>query len=148
MFSIELLSPEKMLEKEKNSKLLRPESKLATYLSSVREKLKQAFPKEMDCRPLHVDLSINLLNRDAGMKVRDITRRAKTLHLQKVDVKDEKNWGFMGVGQRAFVLWLPSLEGGTTETFQPHITVGYFRIGNKLIVPEILQQKILALKDS
>ena len=142
--SIELASPEAFLDQEKNSKQIKQNSKLFRILTNLRTSLQTEFNKYMDCRELHTDLSLNLPNKYTREQLNiAISRRAKLVHNTTVDLSDEKAWGFMGVGERAFVLYLPTLEAKTEYECTPHITIAYFRIHGKNCLPLSYQTRIL-----
>jgi hypothetical protein len=144
---IVLKSPDALCTGERNSKLLCPESQLAKTLEKVRAAIRDHFPPHaVDFRPLHTDLSIECPDRRRDAKAALVAARAKLLHGQTVDAAPASgNWGFMGVGERAFVLWLPTLEGGSERECRPHVTVAYLRLPGKDCLPNNVQQDLLAL---
>ena len=114
---IEFEDPNNPLPREKKSKRLSTDSLLVKYLTCVRAKILSRFPRTKgNDRPWHIELCSKFTDYDT------VIRRAQSLQGTEIDVKDPKNYGFMGNEDRAFVLNTGTVEGyGAT-----HITVGFF----------------------
>jgi hypothetical protein len=127
LVAVFLQSPLALIQgQERNSKLIAPYCSLGLVLSLIRDEMTLIYGKEIDFRPLHVDLSQtgDQKNKNDGeTSVQRVQRRSVELNgmVQTLDLTT--CWKFMGKEQRAFVLELNPLKDG----YKGHITIGFFK---------------------
>lgn len=132
---IQFESPTQMLNGEKNSKKLNPNSDLVKYLSAMRLHIKELYPNiKGDDRPWHIELNNSKKDKyDAA----NVIERAKQLEKVVIDPKVFANYCIMN--DRAFVLKTPSVSGyGAT-----HVTIAYFE--QKIITGDMTYRFLFGL---
>ena len=121
-------SLDRIVGKERRSKLIHKDTELYALLHHVKSLLRESYTVGNDRMDLHIELTKN---------PDDPNLRAKTESLQNqiVELSLSSSWGYLG---RAFVLWTPEVA----EYGKTHITIAFF--GNKPKPPiEEIRQLVL-----
>lgn len=111
-------SLQRIVGKERRSKLLHNESALYALLHRLKTRINDSFVGQVseDRMDLHIEITKNPDDEQLEAKT-------NALHEQIVDLQNPENWGFL---HKAFVLWTPEVSGyGKT-----HITIAYFGNGS------------------
>ena len=121
--SIQFQSLDRIVGKERRSKLIHKDTELYALLHQVKSLVRDHYTVGADRMDLHIEVTKN--PDDSALRT-----KTESLQDQTIDLSDAQNWGYLG---RAFVLWTPAV----VDYGKTHITISFFGNNPKPPVEEI-----------